>query len=307
VNTTKIPLCFAVEYRLVKGLRRILRPLSTAFRRFIAGLVGNVMYLLLPYRRATVRTNLRRAFPEFDSKRRRILMRQCYVHFARVYFDFFPLYEASLEQFDALVECPDQEVIQKALIHKHGVVLVLFHFGNWEVCADWFARHGYQIGAVAKKMKNSLVDRLLLEARTHNGMQILYKAKTNSPRIWKFIHNQNILYLLADQDARRNGIFVKFFNQWSSSYRGPALFALRQKAPLIAGSCLLNSHGKYIIKLKEMNTGIPTEFKNEPVTWLTQQIALHFEKQIRQCPEQYYWFHRRWKTKPPSGLLIQND
>ncbi|MFH1213490.1 MAG: hypothetical protein V1681_05345 [Candidatus Neomarinimicrobiota bacterium] len=305
MTSRKIPLHFYIEHWLLKGLRRILRSLSPGHRRHLAHFAGNLVYFLIPYRRSIMHANLRRAFPNANEKWRRRIIQTCYRHFAQVYFDFFPLYEASAQQFDSLVECHDLNVLNDALSQKRGVVLVLFHFGNWEVCADWFARHGYGIAAVAKKMKNPLADRLFLAARTHNGLQILYKTKANSPRIWKFLRAENILYLLADQDARRNGIFVKFFDQWSSSYRGPALFTLRQKAPLVAGWCLLQDNGKYIIRLKELGTSVPTEYKNEPIAWLTQQIAHFFEEQIQGCPEQYYWFHRRWKTKPPSNFMVE--
>jgi len=252
-----------------------------------------------------MRANLLKAFPEKGRKWRRRVIKKCYIHFAKVYFDFFPMYEAPDEQFNRLISCPDGSPLEKALAEKRGVVMALYHFGNWEVCADWFARHGYQIAAVAKKMKNPLADRLFLNARTHNGLQILYKTKANSPRIWKFLRDDHLLYLLADQDARRNGIFVKFFDQWSSSYRGPALFTLRQKAPLIAAHCLLDEGGKYTICFKRIDTKIPLEYKSEPVKYLTQQLTSYFEEQIQNCPEQYYWFHRRWKTKPPNNLLVE--
>jgi len=303
VTGKKIPFRFYIENWLIRALRRMLRSGSPASRRNLATLAGKIIFFLVPYRKATMRANLRRAFPESTEKWRQKIIRDCYIHFTRVYFDFFPMYEAPADQFDSLVECPDVQILNEALSQKRGVVLVLFHFGNWEVCADWFARHGYKIAAVAKKMKNPLADRLFLAARTRNGLQILYKTKANSPRIWKHLRAENILYLLADQDARRNGIFVKFFGQWSSSYRGPALFALRQKAPLIAGHCLLKSNGEYSIQLKRFDTTIPAENKSESLKYLTQQITTYFEEQIRGCPEQYYWFHRRWKTQPPHALL----
>ncbi|HPC35750.1 MAG TPA: hypothetical protein P5268_02360 [Candidatus Marinimicrobia bacterium] len=306
MNVNRISLRFVVEYWLLKLIRRILRSLSLSERRMLADITGNLVYFFLPYRRGTMRDNLQRAFPETTARWRRRIIRKCYVHFARVYFDFFPLYEASDTQLDAIVEYPDLDVLHNALARRRGVVLVSFHFGNWEVCGDWFRRHGYQIAAVAKKMKNHLVDEVILAARGQQDMPIFYKSKANSPRIWKYLRDENILYLLADQDARRDGIFVKFFGQWASSHRGPALFALRQKAPLIAASCLMNTKGKYVIRLKELNTEVPPENKNDPVTWLTQQIALYFEAQIRQYPEQYYWFHRRWKTKPPASFIEQN-
>jgi len=309
MNVNRISLRFVVEYRLIKIVRRILRSLSLSERRMLADITGNFVYVFLPYRRATMRDNLKRAFPESTARWRRRIIRKCYVHFARVYFDFFPLFEASDTQLDAMVECCDLNILHNALARRRGVVLVSFHFGNWEVCGDWFRRHNYQIAVVAKKMKNHLVDRMIFDARSQSGRnkeQIFYKSKANSPRIWKYLRDENILYLVADQDARRDGIFVKFFDQWSSSHRGPALFALRQKAPLIAASCLMNTKGKYVIRLKELNTEVPSENKNDPVAWLTQQIAIYFEEQIRKCPEQYYWFHRRWKTKPPPSFIEQN-
>ncbi|NLA23162.1 MAG: hypothetical protein GX870_09005, partial [Candidatus Marinimicrobia bacterium] len=100
MNVNRISLRFVVEYRLIKIVRRILRSLSPSERRMLADITGNFVYVFLPYRRATMRDNLKRAFPESTAHWRRRIIRKCYVHFARVYFDFFPLFEASDTQLD---------------------------------------------------------------------------------------------------------------------------------------------------------------------------------------------------------------
>src|ERR1044071_6584728 len=99
--------------------------------------------------------------------------------------------------------------------------------------------------------------------------------------------------------AGLSGIFVPFFGRPASTHRGPALFALRLGAPVF--SCIARrlpgSEVRYEVR------GERVEFErtgnlDRDVNALTAELALRLENEIRRAPEQYFWFHKRWKTQP---------
>ncbi|HCL00556.1 MAG TPA: hypothetical protein DHW42_10695 [Candidatus Marinimicrobia bacterium] len=294
---------YYLEYFLLFWLKKLLPSISHSSRRCLATVTGNIIYTFFPFRRKIVRSNLRRAFPEKSARWHRQTARKCYINFANVYFDLFPVFLQPEDRFDQMIRVVNQEVVDDALQEKRGVLVVLFHFGNWELLADWFARKNYKIAAVAAHLKNPLAHQLIFDARTHNGLKLFRKSRKNNIEILRYLKKDHILYMIADQDARKNGIWIKFFNQWSSSFRGPVLFARRRECPVILGTCLLGKNGRYTIHFERIPMTVPEQFVEESdVHYLTQAYTNYFERIIRENPEQYYWFHRRWKTNVPEHI-----
>lgn len=294
---------YKIEYYVLLYANLFLIPVPIKIRHLLATFIGTVTFLFIPIRKHKVYKNLKIAFPESSKKWRRRIALKNYIHFAKVSLDFFPLWQAPSEIFNKSVKNPDRQVIEKALSQGNGAIIVSSHFGNWEAFGGWFAQNGYRFGAVAKRQKNPIADEFLHDVRSANGV-LLFSMKENPVTILNFLKRNGILGVAADQDARKRGIFIKFFNQWASTFRGPAVFALRQNCPLIAGTCLLeNAH--YTIHLEEISKSIPKNIKEPPATYLTQLYNNYFEEKIKEHPEQYFWFHRRWKTKPPKNTLNQ--
>jgi KDO2-lipid IV(A) lauroyltransferase len=102
----------------------------------------------------------------------------------------------------------------------------------------------------------------------------------------------------GDQDARKKGVFIDFFDRPASTALGAAYFAYKMKVPLAPVFVTRLSNGKYRVEREEL-IPIPEDMdKNEAVEEMTRQHMARLEKRIRERPEQYWWFHRRWKTRP---------
>jgi KDO2-lipid IV(A) lauroyltransferase len=108
--------------------------------------------------------------------------------------------------------------------------------------------------------------------------------------------------IVGDQDARRSGIFVPFFGRLASTHRGPALFALRLGAPVFSCTArrLPGKDVRYEVRGERVEFERTGELDRD-VSALTSELALRLEKEIRLAPEQYFWFHKRWKTQPLSA------
>jgi KDO2-lipid IV(A) lauroyltransferase len=182
-----------------------------------------------------------------------------------------------------------------------GVLLVTGHYGNWEIAAAAVAARGVPIAAIVRRQGNRLVDARLQELRRALGVETIYQGDAPS-RVPRILRANGIVGIVADQDARRSGIFVPFFGRPASTHRGPALFAMRLGAPVLAciARRLPGDDVRYEVIGEKVDV-VRTDDLDHDVRTLTAELAARLEKQVRQMPEQYFWFHRRWKTQPVAA------
>ena len=292
-----------LEYTLVLFLEKLTLTMSLKSRHKLAAYLSSLFYHLIPIRKQVVKKNLKNSFPEKSENWYDRTTKQTYFHFLRTYLDLFPGHKDPPEKFKKYVNMHNQEKLDKIIEENKGAIIVLFHFGNWEIPGAWISRNNYYAACLYREQSNSYVDQKLLEARTWND-GILLPMDTSPLKLMKIIKNKGLLLMISDQDARDSGIFVNFFNQPSSSYRGPALFALRRQVPLIAMTSIWNGE-EYEIRLKTIDTtGMEPSKAN--IQKIMQKYTNYFEEKIKKYPEQYYWLHRRWKTKPNNHKKNQS-
>jgi KDO2-lipid IV(A) lauroyltransferase len=115
------------------------------------------------------------------------------------------------------------------------------------------------------------------------------------------VREGRVAALVADQNARRGGIFVDFFGVPAATFRGPALFAVRTGAPLFVAVALRTSRHpqRYRVVLQEV-TATRSGDPERDVARLTAAHTADLERWVRSAPEQYFWQHKRWKTRPSA-------
>jgi len=150
-----------------------------------------------------------------------------------------------------------------------------------------------------RRQGNRLVDERLQELRRKLGVETIYQSQAPS-RVPRVLRANGVVGIVGDQDARSSGIFVPFFGRPASTHRGPALFALRLSAPVF--SCIARrlpgKKVRYEVAGERVNV-TRTGDLDADVAALTAELAARLERQVRQAPEQYFWFHKRWKSTPP--------
>ncbi|MEC9274086.1 MAG: lysophospholipid acyltransferase family protein, partial [Candidatus Neomarinimicrobiota bacterium] len=128
--------------------------------------------------------------------------------------------------------------------------------------------------------------------RKNNGIKILPR-KSSLELMYSALENNDILTLASDQDAKKSGVFINFFGVKASTPKGAALFHLQSKSPIIFVTCHMKNINKYILNIRPVK--IPNKSDIESITIA---YTCLLENIIKKHPDQYFWFHRRWKTKP---------
>jgi KDO2-lipid IV(A) lauroyltransferase len=293
-----------LQDRLEYGLTRALETGVTLLpRRAAARLgerIGDLVRFPLGIRRDTVDSNLRRAFPDADEEWLERVRRGAYRHLGREAVEMIRLSHLSREEIIERTEMPSWEDFAAAREEGNGVLLVTGHYGNWEIAASAVAARGMPIEAVVKRQRNRLVDARVEAARRRLGIGTI-DMRSAPTRIPRALAQGHAIGIVADQDARAAGVWVPFFGVPASTYRGPALFALRLGTPLFASVARRLPDGRYRVE----GTRLPAEHTGDlerDVETLTARLAAHLEGEIRRDPVQYFWFHKRWKTAPPGEL-----
>ncbi|HEX7240575.1 MAG TPA: lysophospholipid acyltransferase family protein [Longimicrobiaceae bacterium] len=291
-------LAHRAEYLLARGLESLVSALPEGAADRLGGGAGRLVGAL-GIRASTVEANLRLAFPDAPDAWVRETAQEAYRHLGREAAAILRLSRLSPEAIVARTETRGWEELDATLAEGKGALLVTGHYGNWEIAAATVASRGVPIAAIVKRMGNRLVDARLEALRTRLGVETIemHEAPRQVPRV---LRAGGVVGIVADQDARRSGVFVPFFGRPASTHRGPALFALRLDAPVFACTAFRKPGRGVRYVVQGHRVPVPrTGDLEADVLRLTRELAAALEADVRGAPEQYFWFHRRWKTAPP--------
>lgn len=289
----------AAEYMLFRALSTLLRALPESWALSFGAALGQVAGTVVRLRRRDVDANLRLAFPERSVRWRDRVARASYRHLGREAVTVFRLADAEAARVVGRTEVEGLEEMRGALALGHGAVLVAGHLGNWEIGGAALAVRGVPVDAVSKAMANRRFDADLVAIRERLGMTVVDMA--DAPRaMLRTLRRGRVAALVADQNAREGSVFVPFFGRAAFTARGPALFALRADAPLFLGVCTrVGPRASYRVTLRRIDVERTGDL-DEDVLRLTAAHVRALEEAVRLTPEQYFWQHKRWKTRPPE-------
>jgi len=288
------------EYGVVKLIQTLVCALPLGCARATGAGLGSLAWAL-GIRREVVLGHLERVFGrEKDEEERRRIARESYRNFGRMVFEYarFPRLTPGL--VERLLTLSGAEHLDRAIEGGRGAIIVAGHFGNWELFAT-LATMGYPMTFLVGEQHNILVDGLMNALRARFGVEIAPLTENLRP-IFRALRANRVVAMLSDQDAGRRGLFVDFLGLPASTPYGAARFALATGAVLLPGAVVALGGGRHEIvispAIEPPPEGLPAE---ERARRLTQAYTSVFEESILRHPEQYFWMHRRWKTRPTAS------
>lgn len=195
----------------------------------------------------------------------------------------------------------DLRDVVRTLMGNRPVIFASGHFGNWELAISIFGQYGFPMGVVARELDNPLLQDWFARFRQATGHTLIAKHDCFD-EIREVMERKGCLALLCDQDAGRGGVFVDFFGAPASTLKTIAMLALEYDAVIcVGGAHRLPVRGEYWeqfqLALEELID--PRELtSDDPVREISQRFTSALERIVSRAPEQYFWLHKRWKTRP---------
>ena len=159
----------------------------------------------------------------------------------------------------------------------------------------------------AHLQRNPLFHRHMVELRRRLGLTVIVKNEAFR-LVPRALAAGRVVALVSDKNMRRRGVFVDFFGRAAATPKGPALFALRTGAPVFLGVAVRKpghpSRYRVIIERVPVAESAPGA---DAIRDLTQRHVSALEARIRETPNQYFWQHRRWKTRsePTAETVLE--
>lgn len=184
-----------------------------------------------------------------------------------------------------------------------GVVLLAAHIGNWEWLGASMAMAGYPVASVIKTQPNEQHTKLINEYREMTGIEIFTRGTTEVVSAARALKQGRFIGLLADQDAGPNGLFIEFLGKMSSTPSGPTIFAKKFKVPVVPIFIVRKPEGGHRVIMHEPLYYQDTGNSDDDIYNFTVKITKIIDATIRQYPDEWVWFQKRWNTSEPQERI----
>ena len=280
-----------LTYRFLMGLRRSVSMMSIFSQYRLSQRIASLGFHHIPKRKDLARRNLTMAFPDRSVEWVENTLKNTYQFFIYNFIQFLA-FPAAWENVEYSVHGKD--VLDKALEQNKGVIFISAHFGAWEMLGAWLGLNNYKLTGIAHHQQNRGADKFFKEQRELSGVKQIFR-KESIENMYNILNENKLLGLVSDQDAKKKGVFVDFFRIPASTPKGAAIFHKNTSAPMIFSVCIKTGFQKYQIEFLPIISADTTTEK------ITQAYTRILEKYVQNYPEQYFWFHQRWKTKPKNS------
>ena len=239
-----------------------------------------------------LRSNLSRTNPNLTSLNLEILVVDAMRSYMRYWCDTFRFPDWSQQRVVNTVSVTNEHLLMDAIAAKTGVIVALPHAGNWDHAGAYFCAKEVRLVTVAERLKPEKLFLKFLSYRESMGMEVLPLDGRVLETLAQRLDEGALVALVADRDLSRSGIEIDFFGGPARMPAGPALLALRTKAPLITAFVSYTETGIHI----EFNTVVlPTSGnESEKVQEIVQMTAKQFESGIRKAPHDWHMLQRIW-------------
>jgi Kdo2-lipid IVA lauroyltransferase/acyltransferase len=276
----------------VLGLLRVTRHLPLSWLRALGAALGWLLYAVVGRRRRIAEINVRLCFPHWSEAQRRQAVRQHFVLFAQAWLDRGWLWEGRPELVRRRLRL--QGAVHE-LDSRQPTLLFAPHFVGMD--AGWIGLTAHvqrRFCGLYARQRNPVMDHWMAEGRRRFGEPHIVAKNAGLKALVSALRAGEPLYLLPDMDyGPRDSVFVPFYGVTAATIPSLSRFARMGGARVLPILSRLTPEGYDITVLPPWQ-----DFPSEDVLADTARMNQHLQSWIDELPAQYYWVHKRFKTRP---------
>lgn len=263
--------------------------------------LGRLAFHLARGERRRAEENLRIAFPDGDDAFVEDTVRRMFIGFGEHLMELVCVRKVERRAGWVRFEAEDRAILDTALGRGRGVVVLTGHIGNWELGARTLAQAGYEVVAVARESHDPGLQRIIEGFRAEGGVHTVLRGQPGAAmKMLRQFRRGGSLFMLVDQDTDVASVFAPFFGRPAKTARAPADLCRRTGADLVAYFMHREGPGRghqlVFRRIEVADTGDA----DADCLATTTAVNAAYEAWIRAHPADWAWFHRRWRSKPPS-------
>lgn len=279
-------------------LLRALGYLPLSWLRALGAGLGALLWVVIPSRRRVVQTNLRVCFPDLADAERDLISHQTFVFFAQAWLDRSWLWHRSAACIQSRVKLSGEVA---ALSESTPTVLFAPHFMGLDV--GWTALTmslPLHFTTIFTPQSNAAVDAWVAKGRERFGQVRLFRREDGVKPIVAALRQNELLYLLPDMNFGANeSIFVPFYGEPAATVPSLPRFAKLGRARVVPVITRMTEAGYEVVVHPAWN-----DFPTDDIWADTATMNQRLEGFINTMPAQYFWVHKRFKTRPPGAAEL---
>lgn len=241
-------------------------------------------------------SNLDICFPEKTTEWKNEILKKAYKNVFIVLFEFLYFPSFNKVTADRQISVTGNKIMDDAITKGKGVILLSGHISNWELSAFAYPLlRRRALNIIAKIQASRMLNKKVNKYRKKSGNKII-QVGASLREAYTILKTNKILCFLIDQSAHPDySVYVDFFGKKVATFAGSARMALKQGSPVVMGYMIRDEKGKYRINFEEINYDGIKDDNEKNVVELTQRMQSLLERIIREHPDQWFWFHKRFK------------
>lgn len=248
------------------------------------------------YRKKIIQTNLINSFPHKTQTEINAITKKYYAFLARLFIE--TLFNLHYSSFEILKRCQiskqAEELFNNYYQNNQSVIIVMGHFGNWELGGQAFTLAlKHQLNVIYHPIKNKLFNDFMVYTREKFGTKVI-AMNVVFKEMLRRKNKINATAFIADQSPPPEGaVWCNFLNQDTPFFRGVGVLAKKLNLPVIYVSIETTGVKTYNLNAELLTPKNTTYTADEMVVLFANRL----EQDIKKSPEHWIWSHNRWKHK----------
>ena len=263
----------------------------------LSAMLEFILFRVIGYRLNVIRTNLRNSFPEKSSMEVKQIELDFRAWFCDLMLETIKTLNITPRALERRIAVEGADVLKAYFEKGISVILVMGHWGNWELGGARFSQLPYhKLNVIYHPLEEPHFDRLFIRMRTRLGNG-LYPMNETVKCMLRDRGQVTATAFIADQTpSPQQAYWTSFMNQATPVFRGTETIAKKLELPIIYLGIDRPSRGRYVMRF-ELLVADP---KGTPEGVISDLHTRRLEADIRKRPAIWLWTHRRWKHQPPA-------
>ena len=260
--------------------------------------LGLGMYRVASERRRVAARNLQLCFPQMPPVERKRLLKENFASTGIAFFEMAMSWWWPQARLAKLAHIEGLEHLQAAQRDGEGAILMALHFTTLEIGAALLGQR-HTIDGMYREHRNALFDFVQRQGRERHNPDSLAVEREDVRGMIKLLRKGRAIWYAPDQDyGAKQSIFVPLFGIEAATVTATTHFARLGKARVIPFTQRRLEDGSgYRLVLHPPLEGFPGESEAADALRINQWV----EQAVTECPEQYLWAHRRFKSRPAGA------
>lgn len=269
----------------------------------VGGWLGEVFWHMLPSRRRTAIEAIRSHLEVSSAEARRIAHESFRYNF-RAFLELLKVHQFDHSFFSERVMFEAGEIVEPVLKSGRPVVLVSGHLGPWEFMpmATSIILQGAKITIPARRPKDLAMHEIMTWLRQTDTIKIIPHRRAVGELLRSLKQDRFVGFLVDHNTMRQEAVFLPFLGELAAVNKGPALLAVKTQALVLPFALVHQPDNRYrMIVEAPLDTTTLTGERDAKVQAVAEFYTQAMERLVRAYPEQWFWMHKRWKTRPVDG------